>query len=271
MLKYAGKRIMSGIQPTAGAPHIGNYFGALANWKALADAASERTDVIFSIVDLHALTSLSQREPGSDLVQASRDMASAVLGCGVDPNKCVLYRQSHVPQHTELSWILSCVATPGQMERMTQYKDKIRNNRSAINMGLYSYPILQAADILLYKAEFVPVGNDQWQHLELCRDLAQRLNYVMGCEPDEGLFYPPETLTLETNARVKSLVDARNKMSKSAPSDYSRINLTDSPDLIAKKIRKVCALNSAMFLVAAHSETFIVSIRFRRKPTLLRY
>ena len=140
--RYAGHRIMSGIQPTLGAPHIGNYFGALANWKNLAAASSRREDVIFSIVDLHALTSISKQKAATgevcDFVQNSRDMASAILGCGVDADRCVLYRQSHVLQHTELAWILSCVATPGQMERMTQYKDKIRGNRSAINMGLYS-------------------------------------------------------------------------------------------------------------------------------------
>ena len=139
-VKYAGRRVMSGIQPTAGSPHIGNYFGALANWKALAAAATRRTDVIFSIVDLHALTTaLSAPGQMPNLAQASRDMACAVLGCGVDPEKCVLYRQSHVQQHTELSWILNCLATPGQMDRMTQFKDKIQHNPKAINMGLYSY------------------------------------------------------------------------------------------------------------------------------------
>ena len=175
-------------------------------------------------------------------------MAAAILGCGIDPSKCVLFRQSHVPNHTELSWILSCVATPGQMDRMTQYKDKTSTNDSAVNMGLYSYPILQAADILLYKADLVPVGHDQWQHIELCRVLAQRLNNVMAVDAapvaeGEGdnanaFFNAPETLTLEVNARVKSLVDGSSKMSKSAPQERSRINLTDTADEITKKIRK---------------------------------
>lgn len=239
MLKHVGKRIMSGIQPTAGSPHIGNFFGALANWKTLADGARKRTDVIFSIVDLHALTSLWKRDADWDLVTGSRDMAAAVLGCGIDPSKCILYRQSHVAQHTELSWILNCLSTPSQMDRMTQYKDKVNRNHSAINMGLYSYPILQAADILLYRAELVPVGNDQWQHIELCRELAQRLNNAMDCPYDSPYFQSPQTLTLETNARVKSLTNANDKMSKSSLSDMTRINLTDTDDLIAKKIKKV--------------------------------
>ena len=239
LLRFAGKRVMSGIQPTAGAPHIGNYFGALANWAALANNSHQASDVIFSIVDLHALTTLARSPNDWDLATASRDMAAAIIGCGVDPEKCVLYRQSHVMQHTELAWILNCLATPAQMERMTQFKDKIKNDKSVINMGLFSYPILQAADILLYRSELVPVGNDQWQHIELTRNLAQRLNNAMRCPSGSGYFAAPETLTLEVNARVRSLTDASDKMSKSHPLEASRINLTDSADAIEKKIKRV--------------------------------
>ncbi len=216
------KTLFSGIQPT-GDVHIGNYLGALRNWVALQD----EFDAIYCVVDLHAITSpYDARE-----LQRSRvNTAKLLLAVGVDPGRSLLFYQSQVPQHAELSWILGTVTSLGALNRMTQFKEKA--DRSGQNLGLYAYPVLMAADILLYRAEAVPVGDDQTQHLELTRDLAERFNVRFGEE-----FALPEQITPKVGARVMSLQDPTAKMSKSDPDPTSRILLTDPPELIAKKIK----------------------------------
>lgn len=239
MATLLGRRIFSGIQPTGIAPHIGNYLGAIKHWVHLQESSWEERreneeNVLFSVVDLHALTS---RERTSSVREQTRDMTAALLACGLDPNRCVLYAQSDVAQHAELCWILSCFTPIGDLRRMTQYKDKSRAYKEKeANLGLFSYPVLQAADILLYRATHVPVGDDQRQHLELSRSVAQRFNQFVG---REGCLVPPETLIAgRDTCRLGSLRDATKKMSKSDPSDMSRINLTDNADEIRNKIRK---------------------------------
>jgi tryptophanyl-tRNA synthetase len=219
-------RIFSGIQPTHGI-HLGNYLGAIRNWVALqADYES-----IFCIVDLHALTTLFAPD---EMRANTREMAAALLASGIDPERSVLFVQSSVAAHSQLSWVLSCVAPLGWLNRMTQFKEKAGKDRENAPVGLYAYPILMAADILLYRATHVPVGEDQKQHLELARDIAGAFNRRFGVD-----WFPlPEPLILGEATRVMSLRDGTRKMSKSDPSEQSRINLTDDADAIAQKIRR---------------------------------
>ena len=219
-------RIFSGVQPS-GDLHLGNYLGALRNWARL----QHDYECIYCVVDLHAIT--VPQDPA--VLRASiREVAAGIVAAGVDPKHCILFNQSQVPQHAELAWIFNCVARIGWLNRMTQFKEKAGKDRENATVGLYAYPVLQAADILAYKATHVPVGEDQKQHLELSRDIAQAFNSMFGQE-----FFPqPEPLILGAATRVMSLRDGTKKMSKSDPSDYSRINMTDEADVIALKVRR---------------------------------
>lgn len=219
-------RIFSGMQPTRQL-HLGNYLGALRNWVALQD----RYECIFCVVDLHALTQTQEPET---LRNNIREVAAAYIAAGVDPERNILFNQSMVPGHSELGWILNCYTPLGWLNRMTQFKEKAGKHKDNANLGLYAYPVLMAADILLYKATHVPVGEDQKQHLELARDIAGAFNRQHGIE-----FFPlPEPQILGEATRVMSLRDGSKKMSKSDESEYSRINMTDDADAIAQKIRK---------------------------------
>jgi len=220
------EKVFSGIQPS-GVLHLGNYLGAIRNWVRM----QQDYDCLFCLVDLHAITVFQDPK---ELAANTREMTAGLLAAGLDPEHCVLFNQSQVPGHAELAWILNCVARLGWLNRMTQFKEKAGKDRERASIGLYDYPVLQAADILLYRATHVPVGEDQKQHLELARDIAQKFNNDFK----EEYFPLPEPLILGEAARVMSLRDGTNKMSKSDPSDASRINLTDDADAIAKKIRK---------------------------------
>jgi tryptophanyl-tRNA synthetase len=220
------QRVFSGVQPT-GNLHLGNYLGAIRNWVAL----QKDHDCIFCVVDLHAIT--VWQEP-KELRQATREVAAAMIACGIDPTKHIVFAQSAVPAHAQLAWVFNCIARLGWLNRMTQFKEKAGKDRENASVGLYAYPNLMAADILVYKASRVPVGEDQKQHLELARDIAQKFNHDYGRK-----FFPEiEPLILGPAARVMSLRDGNRKMSKSEESDASRINLTDDADAIAQKIRK---------------------------------
>jgi tryptophanyl-tRNA synthetase len=220
-------RVVSGIQPT-GDLHLGNLLGAILRWVRMQDEA----ECLFFLADLHALT--VDVEP-AQLAASVREMAAALIASGIDPAKSILFRQSAVPAHAELAWILQGTARMGWLNRMTQWKDKAGKNKEGASVGLFTYPVLQAADILLYKATHVPVGEDQKQHIELTRDIALKFN----TDFDVDLFVPPEPyIGGGTAARVMSLRDGRSKMSKTDPSDMSRINLIDSDEAIAQKIRK---------------------------------
>ncbi|MBT3237244.1 MAG: tryptophan--tRNA ligase [Rhodospirillaceae bacterium] len=219
-------RIFSGVQPT-GDLHLGNYLGAIRNWVRLQDDY----ECIFCVVDMHAIT--TWQDP--DGLQAStREVTAALLASGIDADKHTVFNQSQVPGHAELAWIFNCVARMGWLNRMTQFKEKAGKNRENASVGLYAYPNLMAADILLYKATHVPVGEDQKQHLELTRDIAQKFNNDFKCD----MFPVVEPLIFGAATRVMSLRDGTSKMSKSDPSDLSRITMTDDADAIAKKIRK---------------------------------
>ncbi len=220
------ERVFSGAQPT-GNMHLGNYLGAFRNWVKLQDSF----ECIYCVVDLHAIT-VSQ-DP-KELVDQTREAAAAFLAAGIDPKESILFNQSQVPQHSELAWIFACVARMGWLNRMTQFKDKAGKNREKASVGLYAYPTLMAADILLYKASRVPVGEDQKQHLELTQDIARKFNNDFGVD-----YFPNVEPVITGNAtRVMSLRDGTKKMSKSDPSDFSRINLTDDREAIARKIKK---------------------------------
>ena len=220
-------RVFSGIQPS-GNLTLGNYLGAL---KRFAGKQDEGIQTLFCLVDLHAVTVWQDPEK---LRNATREAAAAFIASGVDPSKSILFNQSQVGAHAEMGWLLNCVARLGWMNRMTQFKDKAGKNAEKASLGLYAYPALMAADILVYHATQVPVGDDQKQHVELTRDIAAKFNHDYGVE-----FFPaPEPLIEGTATRVMSLRDGTKKMSKSDPSDASRINLTDDADTIAKKIRK---------------------------------
>ncbi len=219
-------RIFSGVQPT-GDLHLGNYLGAIRNWVRLQD----EYECLFCVVDMHAIT--VWQEP-TELRASTREVASALLASGIDPKKHIVFNQSQVPGHAELAWIFNCVARMGWLNRMTQFKEKAGKNRENASIGLFAYPNLMAADILLYKATHVPVGEDQKQHLELTRDIAQKFNNDFGTET----FPIVEPLIFGAATRVMSLRDGTKKMSKSDPSDLSRISMTDDADAIAKKIRK---------------------------------
>jgi tryptophanyl-tRNA synthetase len=223
-------RIVSGIQPT-GSLHLGNYLGAIRNWVAMQDALGEGDSAFFFLADLHAIT--IQQDP-AELAHATREIAAALLAAGIDPARATLFNQARVPQHSELAWILGCTARVGWLNRMTQFKEKSGKDREGASVGLYTYPVLQAADVLVYRASHVPVGEDQKQHLELARDIATKFNTDFGQE----VFPLPEPTIPPAAPRVRSLRDGTAKMSKSDPSDMSRINMTDDADLIAQKVRK---------------------------------
>ena len=220
------ERIFSGVQPT-GNLHLGNYLGAIRNWVRL----QNEYECLFCVVDLHAVTVWQDPE---ELKASTRAVAAAMLAAGIDAKRHIIFTQSQVPGHAELAWLFNCVARLGWLNRMTQFKEKAGKNKENASVGLYAYPNLMAADILLYKGTHVPVGEDQKQHLELARDIAQKFNNDFGVD-----FFPVvEPLIFGAAARVMSLRDGSSKMSKSDPSDLSRINMTDDADAIAKKIRK---------------------------------
>ncbi|NJM50084.1 MAG: tryptophan--tRNA ligase [Sphingomonadales bacterium] len=219
-------RVVSGIQPT-GNLHLGNYLGAIKNWVKMQD----RCECLFFLADLHAI---SMPHNPAELSASTREMAAALIAAGVDPEKSILFNQARVPAHAELQWLLNGTARMGWLNRMIQFKDKSGKNREGASIALFAYPVLQAADVLLYKATHVPVGEDQKQHLELARDIAAKFN----ADYDTDLFPLPELYITGSATRVMSLRDGRAKMSKSDPSDASRINLTDEDDMVAQKIRK---------------------------------
>ena len=221
------KLVFSGVQPT-GNLHLGNYLGALKNFVSL----QNETECIYCVVDLHAITTFQNPD---ELQNNVLETVASFLATGLNPNKSIIFNQSSVPGHTELAWILNCVSRIGWLNRMTQFKDKAGSDKEKASVGLYIYPNLMAADILLYKATHVPVGADQKQHLELSRDIAQKFNNDFNCKN----FFPiPEPLIPKNVSRVMSLRDGTKKMSKSEESDFSRINLKDSADEIIKKIKK---------------------------------
>jgi tryptophanyl-tRNA synthetase len=223
-------RILSGIQPT-GNLHLGNYLGAIRNWVAMQDAMGDGDECFFFLADMHAITVHETRE---QRIANVRDMAAALVACGIDPQRSVLFNQARVPAHAELCWLLNGTARIGWLNRMTQFKDKAGKNREGASVGLFAYPVLQAADVLLYQATHVPVGEDQKQHLELTRDIATKFNLDTGVE----LFTLPDPIIPKETARIMSLRDGNAKMSKSDPSDMSRVNLTDDDDMIMQKVRK---------------------------------
>ncbi|MBP7952108.1 MAG: tryptophan--tRNA ligase [Sphingorhabdus sp.] len=219
-------RVVSGIQPT-GNLHLGNYLGAIKNWVKMQDTC----ECLFFLADLHAI---SMAHNPAELGAATREMAAALIAAGVDPERSILFNQARVPAHAELQWLLNGTARMGWLNRMTQFKDKSGKNREGASIALFAYPVLQAADVLLYRATHVPVGEDQKQHLELARDIAAKFNG----DYDVDLFPLPEPYITGAATRVMSLRDGSAKMSKSDPSDASRINMTDEDDVIAQKIRK---------------------------------
>ncbi|KAL4524573.1 hypothetical protein Ndes2526A_g06693 [Nannochloris sp. 'desiccata'] len=232
------KRVLSGVQPT-GSIHLGNYMGAIRNWVSL----QETYDTFFMVVDLHAIT--LPHDP-KELLHSTRSSAALYMACGIDPAKARVFVQSHVPAHAELAWMLSCVTPIGWLKKMIQFKEKSRKaGNEEVGTGLLTYPVLMAADILLYQSDLVPVGEDQRQHLELARDLAERTNYLfggkkakkMGCKYTR-LLKVPDAFIPPAGARVMSLQDGTSKMSKSAESDLSRVNLLDTPNSIVNKIKR---------------------------------
>jgi tryptophanyl-tRNA synthetase len=223
------KKIFSGVQPT-GNLHLGNYLGAIKNFVELNN--DDKNDCVFCVVDLHAIT---VKQDPKELRDNIRETVSTFVACGINPEKSVIFNQSSVPAHSEAAWILSCVARMGWLNRMTQFKEKAGKDKEKASIGLYSYPVLMAADILLYDATHVPVGEDQKQHLELCRDIAQKFNNDYEVE---DFLKVPEPLIQKEFSRIMNLKDGTKKMSKSELSDLSRINLTDNEDLIVNKIKK---------------------------------
>ena len=229
-------RVFSGMQPT-GSLHLGNYLGAMVNWIKM----QETHECIYCVVDLHAIT--VWQEP-DELRTAIRQVTAAYIAAGLDPKKSILFNQSQVSAHAELAWIFNCVARLGWLNRMTQFKEKAGKDKEQASVGLYAYPNLMAADILAYRATHVPVGDDQKQHLELARDIAQKFNndfkkQIVAADFEDGVFFPqPDPVITGPATRVMSLRDGTKKMSKSDPSDLSRINLTDDADTVARKIQK---------------------------------
>ena len=222
--------VLSGMQPT-NTLHLGNYLGALKNWVRM----QEQMPCLFCVVDMHAITQDVGYGKPAELAQATRGVTAAYIAAGVDPKRTPIFNQGQVPEHGELAWIFNCVARLGWLDRMTQFKEKSGKHKERASVGLYTYPVLMAADILVYKATHVPVGEDQKQHLELARDIAQKFNNDFGV-PD---FFPqPEPVIVGAATRVMYLRDGTKKMSKSDESDMSRINLTDDADAIANKIRR---------------------------------
>ena len=226
-------RIVSGIQPT-GNLHLGNYLGAIRNWVRMQDQVSAGGgESLYFLADLHAI---SMPHDPAELSSATREMVAALVACGIDPERSILFNQAQVPAHAELQWLLAGTARMGWLSRMTQFKDKSGKNREGASIALFTYPVLQAADVLLYQATHVPVGDDQKQHLELARDIAQKFNNDFGGGHD--IFTLPAPIIAPEAARIMSLRDGSAKMSKSDPSDMSRINLTDDADTILQKIKK---------------------------------
>jgi len=232
-------RIVSGIQPT-GNLHLGNYLGAIRNWVRMQDDAAARGgECLYFLADLHAI---SMPHVPADLSATTREMVAALVACGIDPERSILFNQAQVPAHAELQWLLSGTARMGWLNRMTQWKDKAGKNREGASIALFTYPVLQAADVLLYQATHVPVGEDQKQHLELARDIAQKFNNDFAPKNPDGsdkpVFTLPDPIIPPEAARIMSLRDGTAKMSKSDPSDMSRINLTDDTDTIMTKVKK---------------------------------
>src|SRR5215216_1195971 len=241
------QRVFSGIQPS-GTSHLGTYIGALKNFVALQDDY----ETFYCIVDLHALT--TPRDP-KVLRNSVREIAAIYLAAGLDPSRAVIFRQSSVGEHAELCWLLDCVAKVGELSRMTQFKDKTqRGGAEAASVGLYAYPVLQAADILLYNAHLVPVGEDQRQHLELARTLARRFNGLYG-----ETFVVPEAMILKTGARVMALDDPTAKMSKSSPTPAGYVALLDEPDMIRRKIRRA-KTDSGTEIIASSDKPAITNL-----------
>src|SRR3979490_1212294 len=233
------ERVFSGVQPT-GNLHLGNYLGAIVNFVKL----QETHNCLYCVVDMHALTQPVEVWGGpAELARNTREVTAAFIASGIDPKKHIVFNQSQAHEHAELAWIFNCVARVGWLNRMTQFKEKAGKDRENASVGLYDYPVLMAADILVYRATHVPVGEDQKQHLELARDIAQKFNNdfseSIAAHGHGDRFFPlPEPVITGPATRVMSLRDGTKKMSKSDPSDYSRINLTDDADAIAAKIRK---------------------------------
>ena len=221
--------VLSGCQPS-GQLTLGNYMGALKQWVSM----QETHDCLYMIVDLHAIT---VRQDPAKLKEACLDGLALYLACGIDPTRSTLFLQSHVPEHAQLSWVLNCFTQMGELNRMTQFKDKSGKNREGASAALFTYPVLQAADVLLYQATHVPVGEDQKQHLELARDIAQKFNNDFASE-DAPVFTLPDPISPPKAARIMNLRDGTKKMSKSDPSEMSRIELADTPDEVMKKIKK---------------------------------
>jgi tryptophanyl-tRNA synthetase len=224
-----GKKIFSGVQPT-GNLHLGNYLGAIKNFVELNEDSGN--DCVFCVVDLHAIT---VKQNPKELKDNIRETVATFVACGINPEKSIIFKQSAVSAHSEAAWLLSCVARMGWLNRMTQFKEKAGKDKEKASVGLYSYPVLMAADILLYDSTHVPVGEDQKQHLELCRDIAQKFNNDYEVE---DFLKAPEPLIQKEFSRIMNLKDGTKKMSKSEPSDLSRINLTDDKDSIINKIKK---------------------------------
>ena len=224
-----GKKIFSGVQPT-GNLHLGNYLGAIKNFVNLSN--ENENECIFCVVDLHAIT---VNQNPKEFRNNIRETVATFIASGIDPKKNIIFNQSQVSAHSEAAWILGCTARMGWLNRMTQFKEKAGKDKEKASIGLYSYPVLMAADILLYDATHVPVGDDQKQHLELCRDIAQKFNNDFKVE---NFFVTPEPLIQKEFSRIMSLKDGMKKMSKSEPSDLSRINLSDTQDQIINKIKK---------------------------------
>jgi len=224
-------RIVSGIQPT-GNLHLGNYLGAIRNWVRMQDEMEG--DKLYFLADLHAI---SMPHVPAELTANTRAMTAALVACGIDTDRSLLFNQARVPAHAELQWLLNGTARLGWLNRMTQFKDKSGKNRESASAALYTYPVLQAADVLLYRTTHVPVGEDQKQHLELARDVAQKFNNDYASE-DKPVFTLPEPIIPAGMARIMSLRDGTAKMSKSDPSDMSRINLTDDADTMMQKVKK---------------------------------
>ncbi|CAH0495491.1 tryptophan--tRNA ligase [Novosphingobium sp. CECT 9465] len=227
-------RIVSGIQPT-GNLHLGNYLGAIRNWVRMQDEYSAKGgQCLYFLADLHAI---SMPHSPAELASNTREMVAALVSCGIDPDKSILFNQAQVPAHAEMQWLLNGTARMGWLNRMTQWKDKAGKNREGASVALFTYPVLQAADVLLYQATHVPVGEDQKQHLELARDVAQKFNNDFA-SVEAPVFTLPEPIIPPEAARIMSLRDGSAKMSKSDPSDMSRINLTDDADAIMQKVKK---------------------------------
>jgi tryptophanyl-tRNA synthetase len=227
-------RIVSGIQPT-GNLHLGNYLGAIRNWVKMQDEVTATGgQSLYFLADLHAI---SMPHVPAELASNTREMVAALVACGIDPDKSILFNQAQVPAHAELQWLLTGTARMGWLQRMTQFKDKSGKNREGASIALFTYPVLQAADVLLYQATHVPVGDDQKQHLELARDIAQKFNNDFASE-ENPVFTLPDPMIPPEAARIMSLRDGSAKMSKSDPSDASRINLTDDADTIMQKVKK---------------------------------